>query len=178
MNAYYLQFVKQYQNRLNLTSKEYNKLDRKYNDINLMKKLQILYPKVSTGTAPANTGFWGTFVVNNEPSLGSNPRHMHVYLAYNDVPLTSSHQINSNQSHTFNVTEANRLPLPSSTLQFKVTFQSETQGIDIGAYDGFESTGNTNNPYDQENTLDLLVNENNYDNGQCSITIVISYEPR
>ena len=177
MSATYLQFVKQYQNRLGLTHKELNKLDRKYNDINLIKKLQILYPKVSAPPPSGKTGFWGIFIVNNEKEVDSNPRYMHVYLAYNDVPLTASHQINSNQTHIFNVAEADRLPTPSSTLQLKITFQSGTDNVNLDAYDGFEITDNTNNPLDEENTLSMLVNENNYDDGQCSILFIITYQP-
>ena len=174
MKAAYKLKLEQHQRRLGLTHKELNKLDRKHNDINLLKQLQLLEPKVS---APAgDTGFWGTFYVENQPEVGSDARYLDAYLAYNDVPLTSSQQINSNASYTFNVTEANRLPLPSSTLQLKFTCQSGTTHIGGGEYSGFEVIGNTENPLDQENTFDILVNENNYDNGQCSI-ILLLYVP-
>ena len=174
MKAAYKLKLEQHQRRLGLTHKELNKLDRKHNDINLLKQLQLLEPKVS---APAgDTGFWGTFYVENQPEVGSDARYLDAYLAYNDVPLTSSQQINSNASYTFNVTEANRLPLPSSILQLKFTCQSGTTHIGVGEYSGFEVIGNTENPLDQENTFDILVNENNYDNGQCSI-ILLLYVP-
>jgi hypothetical protein len=60
MSASYLHFVKQYQNRIGLTHKELNRLDRKHNDINLIKKLQQLYPRVSAAPSASITSF--TFV--------------------------------------------------------------------------------------------------------------------
>lgn len=176
MKASYKLQLEQEQRRLGLSHKQLNKYDRKYNDINLIKYLQSL--ELVESSPPLNSGFWGLFEVTNQKEVNSNPRHMHAYLAYNDVPLTPSHQINSNQSHTFNVSEANRLPLPSSTLQLKITFQSGTDSVNLDAYTGFQVTGNTNNPLDQENTLSLLVNQNNYNNGQCIITFLVTYIPQ
>ena len=53
MKAAYKLKLEQHQRRLGLTHKELNKLDRKHNDINLLKQLQLLEPKVSA-PAPAN----------------------------------------------------------------------------------------------------------------------------
>jgi len=170
MKAAYELKVKQYQKRLGLTHKELNRLDRKHNDINLIKKLQLLYSRVS-----AKTGFYGTFFVSNEPSTGSDERYMDAYLAYNNVPLTPTQRINSNENATFNVAEADRLPLTSSTLQLIIAFQSGTESVDIGSAAGFETTGNTANPFDEENTISLLVNANNYNNGECSATFLVTY---
>ena len=47
MKASYKLQLEQHQRRLGLTHKELNKLDRKHNDINLLKQLQLLEPKVS-----------------------------------------------------------------------------------------------------------------------------------
>ena len=175
MKAAYQLKLEQHQRRLGLTHKELNKLDRKHNDINLLRHLQSLDPKVS---APAgDTGFWGDFIVYNGRQAGSSQRHMHVYLAYNDVPLTASHQINSNHSYTFSVLEEDRLPLPSSTLQLKVTMQNGTDAVDLGAYDGFTITGFTDNPLNEENTLSMLVNSNNLNDGSCAMTILVTYHP-
>ena len=102
---------------------------------------------------------------------------MTAYLAYNDVALTNSVQINGNQTHTFTIQEQDRLPLPSSTLQLKVTFQSGTQALDGGAYDGFEILGFTANPIDEENTLSMLVNSNNINDGNCALTLLVTYVP-
>lgn len=175
MKASYKLQLEQHQRRLGLTHKELNKLDRKHNDINLLKQLQLLEPKVSAPAGPS--GFWGDFLLINGTQSGSNPRHMHAYLAYNDVPLTSSHQINGNQGHLFNITEEDRLPLPSSILQLKVTMQDGTQALDAGAYEGFTVTNLTDLPLTQENTLSMLVNENNLDDGSCSLTLLVSYVP-
>ena len=175
MKASYKLQLEQHQRRIGLTHKELNKLDRKHNDINLIRHLQSLDPKVS---APAeDTGFWGDFLVINGTQSGSTNRHMHAYLAYNDVPLTASHQINGNQTHTFTIQEQDRLPLPSSTLQLKVTMQNGTDAVDLGAYDGFTITGFTANPLNEENTLSMLVNSNNLDDGNCALTFLVTYVP-
>lgn len=175
MKASYKLQLEQHQRRLGLTHKELNKLDRKHNDINLLRHLQSLEPKVSAPPEEEEpSGFWGDFVLTNETAAGSGHRHLHAYLAYNDVPLTSSHQINGNHSYTFSVLEEDRLPLPSSTLQLKVTMQSGTDSADIGAYDGFTITDFTTNPLDQENTLSMVVDSGNYDEGECELTLILT----
>ena len=171
MKASYKLQIEQHQRRLGMSHKELNKYDRKHNDINLINYLKSLNP------VSGDTGFWGEFLVINGTQSGSNPRHMHAYLAYNDVPLTSSHQINGNQSHTFTIQEQDRLPLPSSILQLKVTMQDGTQAVDAGAYEGFTVTNLTDLPLTQENTLSMLVNENNLDDGSCSLTLLVTYVP-
>ena len=164
--------LRKYQKKRSLTDKQLNKLDVKHNDVNLINHLRLLK------SAPAgDTGFWGDFEVFNGRQAGSSQRHMHVYLAYNDVPLTASHQINSNHSYIFSVLEEDRLPLPSSTLQLKVTMQNNTQAVDLGAYDGFTITDFTTNPLNEENTLSMLVNSNNLDEGNCALTLLVTYEP-
>ena len=175
MKASYKLQLEQHQRRLGLTHKELNKLDRKHNDINLINHLQSLEPKAPEKAEPS--GFWGDFLVVNGRQAGSSQRHMHVYLAYNDLPVTDSHQINSNHSYTFSVLEEHRLPLPSSTLQLKVTMQNNTQAVDLGAYDGFTITGFTTNPLNEENTLSMLVNPNNLNDGNCAMTFLVTYEP-
>lgn len=168
--------VKKYKRELGLDNRTFNALDVKYNNINLLKQLQILNPIITASAPPpAGTGFWGIFLVNNITAI--TPRYMDAYLAYNNVPLTTTQRINGNSFYTFNVTETNRLPLPDSILQLKITFQSGTESVNLDAYDGFEIINNTQNPLDQENTLSMLVNANNYDDGQCSITFIVSYEP-
>ena len=172
MKASYKLQLEQHQRRLNMSHKQLNKYDRKHNDINLINFLKSLNP-----VSAEPSGFWGDFLVINGTQSGSTNRHMHAYLAYNDIPLTSSHQINGNHSHLFNITEADRLPLPTSTLQLKVTMQSGTQALDAGAYDGFTVTNLTDLPLTQENTLSMLVNENNLDDGSCSLTLLVTYVP-
>lgn len=177
--SYQLQ-LKRYQRELGLDARTFNALDVKHSDVNLLKQLQLLNPIVSTPPAPAPaepTGFWGDFLVINGTQSGSNPRYMTAYLAYNDVALTNSVQINGNQTHTFTIQEQDRLPLPSSTLQLKVTMQSGTQALDGGAYDGFEILGFTANPIDEENTLSMLVNSNNINDGNCALTLLVTYVP-
>ena len=178
MKASYKLQLEQHQRRLGLTHKELNKLDRKHNDINLLRHLQSLEPKVSAPPEEEEpTGFWGDFVLTNETASGSSHRHLHAYLAYNDVPLTESHQINGNHSYIFSVLEEDRLPLPSSTLQLKVTMQNGTQELDLGAYEVFTITGITENPLNEENTLSMVVNSNNLNDGNCAMTFLVTYVP-
>lgn len=179
--SYQLQ-IKRYLRELGLSTRDFNKLDVEHSDVNLIKHLQILNPIIVASAPPpppppsGNTGFWGTFQVFNQRGVGSIARHMHVYLAYNDVALTSSQQINSNDDYTFNLAEAARLPLPSSILQLKITMQNGTQEITLDTIDGFEVESYTGNPLDEENTLGMLVNIDNYDNGTCIATIVVVYD--
>ena len=175
MKASYKLQLEQHQRRLGLTHKELNRETRKYNTINLLKQLQLLEPKVS---APAgDTGFWGDFLVVNGTQSGSSNRHMTAYLAFNNVALTNSVQINGNQTHLFTIQEQDRLPLPSSTLQLKVSMQNGTDAVDLGAYDGFTITGFTDNPLNEENTLSMLVNSNNINDGSCAMTFLVTYNP-
>ena len=171
MKASYKLQLEQHQRRLGMSHKELNKYDRKHNDINLINYLKSLNP------VSGDTGFWGDFIVYNGRQSGSSQRHMHVYLAYNNVPLTASHQINSNYNYTFNISEEDRLPLPSSILQLKVTMQNGTDAVDLGAYDGFTITGFTDNPLNEENTLSMLVNSNNINDGSCAMTFLVTYNP-
>jgi len=173
--SYQLQ-IKKYLRELGLSDRDFNKLDVKHSDINLLKQLQLLNPVVS-GPPPAKTGFWGIFVVLNVRGIDSSPRHLHAYLAYNNVPLTNTQQINGDSDFIFTIAEVDRLPLPSSILQLKITFQDGTTSVNLDAYDGFEIVSETQNPLNQENTLNMLVNANNYDDGECSITYIVNYIP-
>lgn len=177
MKATYLLKLEQHQRRLGLTHKELNKLDRKHNDINLLRHLQSLDPKVSAPAPAEPTGFYGEFLVINGTQNGSQPRHMHAYLAYDDEALTNSVQINGGQGHLFNIAQEDRLSLPNSTLQLKVTMQNNTQAVDIGAYEGFTITNFTANPLDEENTMSMVVNENQIDDGSCAVTLLVTYVP-
>lgn len=168
MKASYKLRLEQEQRRLNLSHKELNKYDKKHNNSNLIKYLQSLEPVV-----PIGGGFWGSFELTNIKDIDSNPRYLNAYLAYNNVPLTSSQQINSNQSYTFNIAQANRLPSPNSILQLKITMQSATTNLDVDYYTGFQVAGITNNPLDQENTLSCLVDGNNNDNGLCLLSLLV-----
>jgi len=175
MKATYKLQLEQHQRRLGLTHKELNKLDRKHNNINLIKHLQSLEPTEEEEEEEAEaSGFWGDFVLTNETASGSNNRHMHAYLAYNNSPLTDSVQINGNHTYTFTIAEANRLPLPSSILQLKVTMQNGTNGVELSAYDGFQITDFTENPLDEENTMSMLVSNDNFNDGQCELTFILT----
>lgn len=166
--AYQLK-LEQHQRRLGLTHKELNKLDRKHNDINLIKHLQSLEPKML-----GDTGFYGTFLIDNETAPGSVHRHMHVSLGYNDIIIDGPHQINGNHERTLTIPIGDRAPLPSSTIQLKVSFQSNTSGVELENTDGFTITDFTDNPLTQENTLSMLIDSEYINNGACSIVFVVT----
>ena len=131
--------------------------------------------------APANPIFDGKFKVINETAPGSKSRYVDAYLAYNDYAITETARINGDNEYIFTIydiiyRDKNGVPIPTSTFQLKVTLQSGTQSVILAAYDGFEITGTTDRPLNQENTLTMLVNENNYDNGECSVRLFVSYD--
>ena len=132
-------------------------------------------------STPANPSFDGKFKVINETAPGSDSRYIDAYLAYNDFAITEIARINGDNDYIFTmyniIHSRNGVPLPTSTLQLKVTYQTGTQSISFAEYDGFEITGFTDRPLNQENILSMLVNENNYDNGECSVRFLVSYDP-
>ena len=126
---------------------------------------------------PVILGWYGTFILTNVIASGSNHRHIHAYLAYNNVAITNSVQINAPQSHTFVIQAQDRLPLSTSPLQLKITAQNGTTGLSVSAYDGFSIINFTSNPPTQENTLNMLVNSNKLNNGVLSASFTITYPP-
>lgn len=175
MKAAYKLKLEQHQRRLGLTHKELNKLDRKHNDINLLKQLQLLEPKVSAPPT-GDTGFWGTFRVDNEKAYGNIPRHMHVSIGYNDIVIDGPHQINSDQFHIFTIPIEDRAPLPSSTIQLKVTFQSDVVEAADTNLTGFSATGWTGISLQEENTYSMLIDSEYINEGACSMTWIVSTE--
>ena len=128
-------------------------------------------------TPPVILGWYGTFILTNVIASGSNHRHIHAYLAFNNVAISNSVQINAHQSHTFTIQEQYRLPLSTSTLQLKITAQNGTTGLSVSAYDGFSITNFTSNPPTQENTLNMIVNSNKLNNGVLSASFTLTYVP-
>ena len=174
MKASYKLQLEQHQRRLGLTHKQLNKYDRKHNDINLINYLKSLNPVSAPPAGP--TGFWGTFRVDNEKAYGNIPRHMHVSIGYNDTIIDGPHQINSDQFHIFTIPIEDRAPLPSSTIQLKVTFQSGVVEAADTNLTGFSATGWTGISLQEENTYSMLIDENNIDEGVCSMTWIVSTE--
>ena len=132
---------------------------------------------VVTYPPPVTIGWFGTFIVSNVIASGSDPRYFTACLAFNNVAISNTIQINGNQIHTFTIQGQDGLPLPTSTLQLKVTAESGTTGISVSAYDGFSITNFTNNPPTQENTLHMIVNSNKLINGVLSASFTLTYVP-
>ena len=163
--------LEQQQRRLGLTHKQLNKIDREYNDINLIKYLMSLEPAASA--APA-TGFYGTLDITNEKSAGSQQKDIYARLYYNGNPLTNEITIAHPHTGQLEVLIADRLPDREAILTLRVRFEAGITGVDLDAYDGFEPQGLTNNPLTENNYLSMLVNVGNVDDGILSMTLVTS----
>jgi hypothetical protein len=168
MKASYKLKLEQHQRRLGLTHNQLNRLDRKHNDVNLIKKLQSLEPKV---LAPANTGFYGTLDITNDKVPGSTERDIYAQLYYDNNPLTDELTISYPNTGQLEVVLAARLPNPSSTLVLRLRFQAGITGVDLDAYDRFTPGNLTNNPLTENNYLDMVVNSEFIDGGVLSMTL-------
>jgi len=167
MSANSLYFVKQYQKRLGLSNKELNRLDRKHNDVNLMKKLQQLYSR------RAPTGFYGTFAITNQAGGVMTPISLQAKLAYNNIDITSYITITSGTTQTLSVPIERRLPSPSSLLQLKIIIGAGVISIDSQVFTGFTPISLTENPLTEENTFDFFVNSNQINNGNLTLTLIV-----
>jgi len=160
--------VKRYQKKLGLDSRTFNALDVKHNDINLIKQLQLLNP------ASGLTGFYGTFAITNDPEGEEDPINLQAKLAYNNVDITSYITIASGTTQTLSVPKGSRLPNPSSYLQLKIIVGAGVTSLDSQDYTGFIPINLTENPLTEENTLELLVNSGQIDNG--NLTLILGVE--
>jgi hypothetical protein len=174
MKASYKLALKKHQRRLNLTHKELNKLDRKHNDTNLIKQLQLLNP-ITAVSPPADTGFYGSLLVTNQTS--GVAKYIQVKLAFNNVDITNYITINGGGSQTLNVPIGSRLPNPNSILQLKLIGETGVTQIDAPVFNGFTPTNLTNFPYTSENTLSMLVASNFINNGALSLTLAVTSPP-
>jgi hypothetical protein len=173
MSASYLHFVTQYQNRLKLTHKELNRLDRKHNNINLIKKLQQLYPKVST--APVNnTGFYGTLDITNEKAPGTQHKDIYARLYYGSTPLTNEITIPHPQTGQLEVLIADRLPNAEATLLLRIRFEAGIDSINPDSWLGFTPGNFTSNPLTENNYLDMIVDSGFINGGGLTLLIITS----
>jgi len=170
--------IKKYQRELGLDDRKFNALDFKHDDINLLKQLQLLNPVIVAPTPasappPANTGFYGTFTITNEAGGEMMPIGLIAKLAYNNVDITSYISITSGGSETLSVPIGSRLPNPSSLLQLKIIIDEGVMSVNSEDFTGFEPISNTENPYTQENTFELLVDSGQIDGGNLTLIIEV-----
>jgi len=159
------------QRRLGLSHKQLNKIDREYNDINLIKYLMSLNP------ASSNTGFYGTLVISNITGSGSLQRFIQVKLAFNNVDITSYVTINGGTTQTITVPIGSRLPNPASLLQYKAIFQSgATSANGFEDIEGFTVVSSTENSLQDENTVELLIDAGYINNGALLQDVTIDTE--
>jgi hypothetical protein len=169
MKASYKLAIEQHQRRLNLTHKQLNKYDRRFNDINLIKYLMSLEP-----VSVSSTGFYGTLDITNDKVPGSTERDIYAQLYFNGSPLTDELTISYPNTGQLEVVLAARLPNPSSTLVLRLRFQAGITGVDLDAYDRFTPGNLTNNPLTENNYLDMVVDSEFIDGGVLSMTLKTS----
>ena len=162
--------LKKYQRELGLDSRKFNALDVKYNDVDLLKQLQLLNPVIAS---PSKTGFYGTFDISNT-KVGELPISLQAKLAYNNVDITSYITIASGTKQTLSVPIGSRLPNPSSLLQLKLIFGAGVTSVDNQGYTGFTPISQTENPFTEENTFDFLVDSGQINNGHLTINITVA----
>jgi hypothetical protein len=169
MKASHRLALEKQQRRLKLSHKQLNKIDREYNDINLIKYLMSLEP------ASANTGFYGTLAISNITGPGSLAKYIQVKLAFNNVDITSYVTINGGTTQTITVPIGSRLPNPASLLQYKAKFQSGVVEAN-GSEDivGFTVVSSTENSLQDENTIDLLIGAGYISGGALTQSVTIA----
>jgi len=165
--------VKKYQRELGLDSRKFNALDVKYYDINLLKQLQLLNPVIvaPASAPPANTGFYGTFTITNDPQGENAPIDLQAKLAYNNVDITSYITIASGDTEPLTVPIGSRLPNPSSYLQLKIIVGEGVMSVNSEDYTGFTPVNLTENPLTEENTMELLVTSGQIDDGDLTLIL-------
>jgi len=167
MKASYKLALERQQRRLGLSHKQLNKYDREYNDYNLIKFLQSLEAK-------ANTGFYGELDITNETAGGSLPKYIYARLYYNGSPLNDEIPIAGGNTGNLPVNILARLPNPSSTLVLQIRFEAGLQGTDLDGFLGFTPGNFTNNPLTENNYLDMVVDSDQIDGGNLSISFVLT----
>jgi hypothetical protein len=170
MKASYKLALEQHQRRLNLTHKQLNKLDRKYNDINLIKYLMSLDP-VSSESPPA-TGFYGSLDITPGVSAGTQAKDIYARLYYINTPLTNEITLRHPYTQQLTVNIADRLPNREAILTLRIRFEAGVSAADLDAYAGFEPQALTDNPLTENNYLSMLVNVGNLDPGILSMTLL------
>ena len=173
--------LKKYQRELGLDSRKFNALDVKYDDINLLKQLQLLNPVIAVPASvpasappPENTGFYGTFIISNEPNGEMNPIGFQAKLAYNNVDITSYITIASDDFQTLTIPIEDRLPNPSSLLQLKIIIDAGVTSANSEDFTGFTVVSGTENPLTEENTFELLIDENQIDGGELTLILIVA----
>ena len=122
-------------------------------------------------------GFYGTLTITNETTAGSIQKNIQAKLAFNNVDLTNYITISGGAQAPLTISQANRLLVPNSILQLKTLFESGVSQAEPASESGFTISGATQNPLQQENTLDLLVDAGQIIDGSLNLTILVTAPP-
>jgi hypothetical protein len=171
--------IKRYQRELGLDDRKFNALDVKYNDVNLLKQLQILNPVITAPASepeppPSNTGFYGGFSVYNIKQAGTATVPLYARLYYDSTPLTDEVTVGYPDAERLEVVIADRLPNPSSTLVLRLRYADGygIYSVDLDGYYGFTPGNLTANPLTENNYLDMVVDSGEMDGGELLIQLV------
>jgi hypothetical protein len=140
--TYKIQLEKQ-QRRLGLTHNQLNRYDRKHNDVNLIKYLQSLEPKI-TPPPPTNTGWYGVLQIGNIGETGNS-----IYITVESVDgdivtelipqtLVTSEDLETDYLY-LNLAIGNRLTSPSTII--RVYWSLVTGSINDFTFDGLQNIG-------------------------------------
>ena len=165
MKASYKLKLEQHQRRLGLTHKELNKYDRKHNDINLLKQLQLLEPKTSA-PPPAPSGWYGTFTIYNYNNYYST-HNINITVEADTLELNPFETLILGESIEIIVSEENRLTSPSTLI--KITYEVDEGGVLFAVY----PNGLTYNwEISNETELYFTVDSGYIDDGTISLELV------
>jgi hypothetical protein len=110
--------VKKYQKELGLDARTFNALDVKYDDINLLKQLQILNPVIAVPASAPKTGFWGSInFINDDPDSYAVDIILQTIdgATYNTI-YTTTVNVNDGDNGIY-ITEANRFLSPTTIIK-------------------------------------------------------------
>ena len=126
--SYQLQ-IKKYLRELGLSDRDFNKLDVKHSDVNLIKQLKLLNPVASGPPAPTGpSGWYGDFIILN--SAGSTKDIFITIEADTNGTIVELYATETIQPDNFiivSVSQQNRLTNPSTLI--KVSYQVDEGGI-------------------------------------------------
>lgn len=104
--------IKKYVRELGLGIRDFNKLDRKHNTINLIKQLQRLNP-----VASGPTGWYGTLVISNDNSSWDALVVISVIREDTNQSIILNQTVSINGSTQVSISQANRLNNQATKLQ-------------------------------------------------------------
>jgi len=124
--------------------------------------------------APVNTGFYGTLDISNLSREENYSISLQAQLAYNSIGITSYITISGGTSGRLTIPIGSRLPDPSSLLQLRVILSAGAETVDPGDFSGVTPVSFTQYPLTQENTIELLVDNDKINGGNLLLEFFVN----